>query len=1285
MLPSHGRPGAGDHNPSADTGNPHSRSASSTFSRAQGTSSSSHLTTNINTTTNPWFLASSNDIASSSGSNKTIHPPAASIAPSSSLMIGPTSTFYDSEDLTQHQGDSHGQYQQWIDAYGGGQQQQQQQTVPHQSQIASLYQQSQQPSYAQDSHQLTPMQNQYQYVQGQYAASSHYGDSTSETTTQPTVAPRGVSSATSASYHQQRVNDPYAAYYSTTNSGTGVNTSDPTTGVTLSYNTTPDPPYQQHPQHQHHRQTQGHGQAQPHPRSQPQSQQQHYASPPIAASYASELLSVSSHSYSNPHSTHSSSLSPASNSWTDEVHSSANLNTNVNTSTYSNPVETNVRVDTSQPSNIKTQATSSNPKHARTHSQAQAQSQPRTSPTTTSPPTAVAKSSTKRKRAKKNPSGAEPHQPLYTFQGGGSESDSDDDETGFSGGHVSMGGGISVGMGGLGVVSGHGGRSGRLPGACTHCKKLKMKCDFPKGDNTCKRCKSGGHVCIVEGRKPRTAPNKREYLLAQIRQKDAIIESLLKQLHNPYIATPMSIASYRMATSPSDQNNRNILAWLDRLQSSVRTAGGKGGPSAFKDLRGTNPADDDDSDVEESHAQRYGLVPPPDDDDATVGGDESAGQANDKLSSLPDSHVPLGLIANLSLSNNKAKHGKKDQKDIIASEENLDDDDVGVANETYFMPGPATDLGIRATLIEQHSPPEILVHGLVAPEDVDKLFEIFYERVNPFISLLDPVLHTPASTFARCPFLFTVICAISSRYYTEKSEIYPIAMHFAKHSAANALIDGWKSVELCQAYILMSIYAVPARRWEEDRSWLYTGLAIRIATDLNLHQVSSTKPQDEKQEREILNRTRVWMICFNLDRSTATQFGKPSTIKEDYIMRNANNWYKKSQYNLSYDIHLCAYSALLRIVAKSHDEIFSDPSAPTGLNKQVDFRSVTMNHDAQLTRYHEEWTKRFAEHSDPNDPGCAFRCCLLPFLVGYSRLVMFSFGFQQAYQRGIEPGDHVYFTKCLDAAKSVIRNMIESLAPSGYMRYAPDGHFIFASFASAFLLKLLRPEFSNLLAKDQETEIFDLIGRLIQTLSSPEIAIDDRHTPKLYARFLAGLLSRHRRDGATVGRLHPQPPPSSHSSSQGFMPQSSGASSTSTFSISQSQGAHDQGQGQGYNTGSFSHAVGTMDTTPIYQPEATFSAGTGAIHFGSDLGLASFGSGGVSDEEMLATMQALKNPAWWQNMMMPGFSWPESHSPSSNGSSPSPYPSHQQQNTPMNMPPFHAGMGVFHAAQVPLH
>ena len=75
------------------------------------------------------------------------------------------------------------------------------------------------------------------------------------------------------------------------------------------------------------------------------------------------------------------------------------------------------------------------------------------------------------------------------------------------------------------------------------------------------------------------------------------------------------------------------------------------------------------------------------------------------------------------------------------------------------------------------------------------------------------------------------------------------------------------------------------------------------------------------------------MICFNLDRSTSTQLGKPSTIKEDFIIRNSAEWYKRSKYNHPYDIHLCAYTQLLRLVTRFHDEVYSDQNAGTGLNK----------------------------------------------------------------------------------------------------------------------------------------------------------------------------------------------------------------------------------------------------------------------------------------------------------------------------------------------------------------
>ncbi|GJE99679.1 fungal-specific transcription factor domain-containing protein [Phanerochaete sordida] len=769
-------------------------------------------------------------------------------------------------------------------------------------------------------------------------------------------------------------------------------------------------------------------------------------------------------------------------------------------------------------------------------------------------------------------------------------------------------------------LKGPDGNASRLPGACTHCKKLKMRCFFPAGETMCARCKTSGHICVVEGRKPRNAPNKREYLLAQIRQKDAIIESLLKQLHNPYLATPLSIESYRMATSPSDQNNKNVLAWLDRLEHSVRTAGGSAGPGAF----GLGSRGEQESATEEESESENEEHDEPTERGST-GGTVKV-EEDEKNQSLPSSEVPLGLIAELALSS-KPRGGKG--KKAVKDEDETDDDNVGVANDTYFMPGPAHDLNIRARIIQKDSPPEILVHGLVTPEDVDKLFEIFFARLNCHVSVLDPVLHTPATTFQRCPFLFTVVCAVSSRYYREKSEIYPIAMHFAKHAAANALITGWKSVELAQAYIILSIYGVPARRWEEDRGWLYTGLAIRIATDLNLHVLPSAAPTTEMQEREVINRVRVWLNCYNLDRSTATQFGKHSTIKEDFIVRRSDDWYKQSPYNHPYDIGLCAYTSMLRIVAKFHEQVFHNPDSPTGLDESLDFVALTTQYDDELTRYFEDWTRRFATESDMTDPSCAFRASLLPFFTNYSRLVMWSFGCQQAFRRHMQASDRLFVDKCFQAAKAVISSMVDSVAPSGFMRYAPDSHFIFGTFAAAFLLKLLKPEFTslNLINKQQEDEIFQLIHRLIQTLQSPEIAIDERHTPRLHARFLTGLLSRYKRDVATTGRLHTQPPPPQehqfHAGSASPQQQTQGGPSQQVFSVAS------HGPTEGHGMGHSRSSPESIPNEPIYEPEATYTADAGQIlDFDTSMG---------SEDEMLGALRILKSPAYWNDMMTPGF------------------------------------------------
>ncbi|KAH6902605.1 hypothetical protein BKA70DRAFT_1388205 [Coprinopsis sp. MPI-PUGE-AT-0042] len=582
---------------------------------------------------------------------------------------------------------------------------------------------------------------------------------------------------------------------------------------------------------------------------------------------------------------------------------------------------------------------------------------------------------------------------------------------------------------------------------------------------------------------------------------DSVIESLRKPLHTHMFAPPLSIASYRLAT-------------LAQLVASVRDTGSKAG-SQDSSFRGK---------------ERYQES----DEEAVV-------------LSLPDAHVPLGLIANLSLSNTpKPKHSDDAKHASALAEDDFNDDNV------------------------------ILVHGLVTPSDVKKLFgHVSLPQTLPFISLLDRATHTPENTFARCPFLFTVVCAVASRFYPEKSQVYPVAMHFAKSSAASALIDGW----------------------------LYTGLAIRFVFLLSLRGLIANK-------KKLLNKTRVWMICYNLDRSTATQFGKPSTIKEDYIVRNAKDWYKKSKYNDPFDVHLAATPTLLQIVAKFHDEIFSDPSG-------MDL-GYSMKIRIQMVR---AWCLRKTGWSSSSlDPACNFRRSLMP--------LMFSFGFQQALVRGLQAGDEIYFTKCLESAKSVVLTMLDSLAPSGYMRYAADDVTssslfrllsFFASFASAFLLK------------EGENEIFDLISRLI-TPSVHRDAIDDRHTPRLYARFLAGLLFRHRRDGT-------QPPPPTHGSSgpapAPLLPPLGGQ--VLVVDMAPTEGLHTTVKGPIQAILSFSH------------PKQTFGSGSGAIHFGPN-DLNSYSVNAFTEEETLATMEGINTLVFCL--------WPEaSPSPPASGpsSSGSPY------------------------------
>ncbi|KAG6908579.1 hypothetical protein DXG01_004065 [Tephrocybe rancida] len=388
--------------------------------------------------------------------------------------------------------------------------------------------------------------------------------------------------------------------------------------------------------------------------------------------------------------------------------------------------------------------------------------------------------------------------------------------------------------------------------ACTVCRRLKMKCVGAEAGGACKRCLSGGHTCVFEeSNRGKRSSKKHELLTRSLRKMERTLDTVLRSIGNPGIASGM------VSRSPSPGVHAETQALI---------------------------ADVEAREEEQEEAQGEGGSP--------------------KLHSLPDNALnPLGLLAEASLANRKvrAPHLSPMLARGAGGEERPQ---MGVASDNYFKPGgwaralysdlmpevdvfgigPMTILPLRRLYIERQVQPEML--SFVSTEEVVALFDIFFDHIAMHCNLLDKTFHTPSLVCSRSPFLLTTICSIAAKYYLPTPSLHPRLTELAKKLAFAVPAQGYKSLEIVQAYLLLALWGCGAvERYEQDKTWMLLGMGVRMATDLNLHRKTTVAPSDTPEGRarelEVHNRERTWILCFCLDRSFSAQMGKPGSIKEE--------------------------------------------------------------------------------------------------------------------------------------------------------------------------------------------------------------------------------------------------------------------------------------------------------------------------------------------------------------------------------------------------------------------
>ena len=163
------------------------------------------------------------------------------------------------------------------------------------------------------------------------------------------------------------------------------------------------------------------------------------------------------------------------------------------------------------------------------------------------------------------------------------------------------------------------------------------------------------------------------------------------------------------------------------------------------------------------------------------------------------------------------------------------------------------------------SPDDPIVKALVNVHVAASLFEGFMKHLNPFVSQLDPQLHTLGYVRASSSFLFTAILSAAAKLL--HAPLYPALSTHAEDLFVKSFRNGLKSVEIVQAILILTYWKKP----DDNRAWLSVGHAIRMAIELGWHQLGSGEMKCSANASEITIRKfrdveRTWLVLFVYDR-----------------------------------------------------------------------------------------------------------------------------------------------------------------------------------------------------------------------------------------------------------------------------------------------------------------------------------------------------------------------------------------------------------------------------------
>ncbi|KAK0559490.1 hypothetical protein OC844_004369 [Tilletia horrida] len=417
--------------------------------------------------------------------------------------------------------------------------------------------------------------------------------------------------------------------------------------------------------------------------------------------------------------------------------------------------------------------------------------------------------------------------------------------------------------------------------------------------------------------------------------------------------------------------------------------------------------------------------------------------------------------------------------------------------------------------IDEESEDPVL-KGYIELKEVERLFDVFFNHINPLLLVFDPFLHSVGSVRRRSAFLTTVIISLAARFVdTQRDAALAVSLEhlWLGKQLPRILSEGYKSIEIAQAFVILAMFHKPMRSLADDRSWQYLGFAIRMATEIGVNR--RIKPSEAVRSREQVrrrerNRERLWCNLFLCDRIMSAQTGRPWTISDDLLSPEVSGDWHLQDFALPSDGVVVSMIRLRRIVARHTTELdsfLSKEHQSLARNPQVLSYLEYLRRAAEndLERWRDSWseTGNGEQASAPEwGPFSTHWTPISKLYYQHSLLHLNSFALQAIEK--FDLSSNVY-KDCWTSALEVVKIVLE--LGQAKLMYAPNHLIVMAVYAAVSVLRLLNKDKSKNPWINRE-EAIGAVRELISALNDAGKTPQHRNGAAVpYAKYLTSVLA----------------------------------------------------------------------------------------------------------------------------------------------------------------------------------